>query len=105
MLALNGTLQANRGTYRLDLGLVQRTFEVQGGKIDFQGDTAFDPTLDIAASYTVRQPDQQDIRILATIGGTLSHMQLSLSSDLRYALSQTEILSYLVFGVPTFALV
>ena len=31
-------------------------------------------------------------------------MQLSLSSDLRYALSQTEILSYLVFGVPTFAL-
>ena len=31
-LALSGTLSADRGTYRLDLGIVQREFQVQSGK-------------------------------------------------------------------------
>ncbi len=102
-LALSGTLEANRGTYRLDLGLVQRTFQVDSGSVTFFGEPQINPGLDIWASYTVRQANRQDVRIRAHLGGTLNNMQLSLSSDERIPLSTTEILSYLVFGAPSFA--
>ncbi|HET7585785.1 MAG TPA: translocation/assembly module TamB domain-containing protein [Gemmatimonadaceae bacterium] len=102
-LALSGTLEANRGTYRLDLGLVQRTFQVDSGSVTFFGEPEINPGLDIWASYTVRQASRQDVRIRAHLGGTLNNIQLSLSSDERIPLSTTEILSYLVFGAPTFA--
>ena len=103
-LALDGTLLANRGQYRLDLGPVNRRFDVTSGSISFYGEPGFDPALDITAVYTVRQPDREDVRIRANIGGTLQNIRLSLSSDERIAISTTEILSYLVFGAPTFAL-
>jgi autotransporter translocation and assembly factor TamB len=48
--------------------------------------------------------DRPDVRVRADIGGTLRNPRLSLSSDERIAISTTEILSYLVFGAPTFAL-
>ena len=35
-LALEGTLLAERGTYRLNLGVIQRTMEVEGGTVRFQ---------------------------------------------------------------------
>ncbi|MBC7790624.1 MAG: translocation/assembly module TamB [Anaerolineae bacterium] len=103
-LALDGTLLANRGQYRLDLGPVNRRFDVTSGSIIFYGEPGFDPALDITAVYTVRQPDREDVRIRANIGGTLQNIRLSLSSDERIAISTTEILSYLVFGAPSFAL-
>ncbi len=103
-LALDGTLLANRGQYRLDLGPVNRRFDVTSGSIIFYGEPGFDPALDITAVYTVRQPDREDVRIKANIGGTLQNIRLSLSSDERIAISTTEILSYLVFGAPSFAL-
>ena len=60
-------------------------------------------SLNIWATYTVRQASQlsQDVRIIAHIGGTLLDPKLDLSSDTRFALSYTEILSYLVFGQPS----
>lgn len=58
-LALDGPLQTVRGTYRLNLGPVQRTFEVQSGEIRFFGDPDLNPTLDISAVHTVRQYSQQ----------------------------------------------
>jgi translocation and assembly module TamB len=104
-LALRGALNANRGTYRLDLGLVQRTFQVDSGSINFYGEPELNPTLDIWASHLVRQANRQgqDVRIHANIGGTLQELRLSLTSDEQLALSYTEMLSYLVFGAPSFA--
>jgi translocation and assembly module TamB len=54
--------------------------------------------------HTVRQTgsDRRDIRIRVTIGGTLSQPRLALSSDERIQISETQILSYLVSGQPTF---
>jgi translocation and assembly module TamB len=49
-LALDGSLQTVRGTYRLNLGPVQRTFEVQSGGMRFFGDPDLNPTLDITGS-------------------------------------------------------
>lgn len=103
-LTLEGPLLANRGTYRLYLGPVVRTFEVQRGVITFFGGPVIDPALDIVAVHTVRQAgsDRRDIRIRVTIGGTLSQPRLLLSSDERIQISETQILSYLVSGQPTF---
>ncbi len=104
-LALEGPLLANRGTYRLYLAPgVIRTFEVQRGVITFFGGPVIDPALDIVAVHTVRQAgsDRRDVRIRVTIGGTLSQPRLALSSDERIQISETQILSYLVSGQPTF---
>jgi translocation and assembly module TamB len=103
-LALAGELRADRGTYTLDLGIVQRRFDVTQGSISFYGVPGFNPGLDISAVHTVRQVDRPDVRIRATIGGTLLQPRLTLTSDERIPLSTTNILSYLVFGVPEFAL-
>ena len=104
-LTLEGPLLANRGTYRLYLAPgVIRTFEVQRGVITFYGGPVIDPSLDIVAAHTVRQAgsDRRDVRIRVTIGGTLSQPRLALSSDERIQISETQILSYLVSGQPTF---
>jgi translocation and assembly module TamB len=100
---LDGSIDVERGTYRLDLGLVQRTFQVDSGTVTFYNDPQQAGTLNIWATYTVRQANQlsQDVRIIAHIGGTLLDPRLDLSSDERIALSYTEILSYLVFGQPS----
>ncbi|HET7551668.1 MAG TPA: translocation/assembly module TamB [Gemmatimonadaceae bacterium] len=101
----SGTLRVSRGTYRLDLGVVQRTFQVDSGYVTFYGDPNIPAELDVRATYTVRQASResgQDVKIVAHIGGTLAQPRLELSSEERIPLSNTEILSYLVFGQPSF---
>jgi translocation and assembly module TamB len=101
----SGTLRVSRGTYRLDLGVVQRTFQVDSGFVTFYGDPNIPAELDVRATYTVRQANResgQDVKIVAHIGGTLAQPRLDLSSEERIPLSNTEILSYLVFGQPSF---
>lgn len=108
-LALDGQLNAVRGTYRLNVvPFVQPTFDVEQGTLRFFGTPDLDPALDITAINTVRRPRQslngQDIRIRATIGGTLSAPSLALSSADNLPLSQSDLLSYLITGEPAFAL-
>jgi hypothetical protein len=108
-LALDGQLNTVRGTYRLDVvPFVQPTFDVEQGTLRFFGTPDLDPALDITAINTVRKPAQslngQDIRIRATIGGTLSAPSLTLSSADNLPLSQSDLLSYLITGEPAFAL-
>lgn len=101
----SGTLRVSRGTYRLDLGVVQRTFQVDSGFVTFYGDPHIPAELNVRATYTVRQASResgQDVKIVAHIGGTLAQPRLELSSEERIPLSNTEILSYLVFGQPSF---
>ncbi len=108
-LALDGQLNAVRGTYRLNVvPFVQPTFDVEQGTLRFFGTPDLDPALDITAINTVRRPrtslNGQDIRIRATIGGTLSAPSLALSSADNLPLSQSDLLSYLITGEPAFAL-
>lgn len=108
-LALEGQLNAIRGTYRLNVvPFVQPTFDVEQGTLRFFGTPDLDPALDITAINTVRRPQQslngQDVRIRATIGGTLSTPTLTLSSADNLPLSQSDLLSYLITGEPAFAL-
>ncbi len=107
-LALDGTLLAERGTYRLNLGFgaVQRTFDVERGTLRFFGEPELNPTLDIQAVNIVRQYTRQDrdIPVRITIGGTLVAPTLKLgSADPTLALSESDAISYLFTGRPSLA--
>ena len=104
-LALFGILSADRGTYRLNLGIVQRTFDLEEGTVRFFGDADINPTMDINALHVVRQANKQDIRIRVHLGGTLlppPGPELSFSSADGYRIDQPQLLSYLITGAPTF---
>ena len=98
---LTGTLQATRGTYRLSLGPVTKEFTVTQGTVKYFGTPDLDAGLDIRATHVVHaaqltgQP--RDVTVTATIGGTLSIPKLTLAAD-QPNLSQTEIISILLFG-------
>ncbi len=102
--SLNGKIFVQHGTYRLDLGIVQRTFTVDSGSVRFYGDVEKGGLLNVWASSTVRQANRQgeDVKILAHITGTTNDPRPEFSSGERYALSEPEILSYLIFGQPSF---
>ena len=107
-LALDGTLLAERGTYRLNLGFgaVQRTFDLERGTVKFFGEPELNPTLDIQAVNIVRQYTRQDrdIPVRMTIGGTLVAPTLKLGSgDPSLVLSESDAISYLFTGRPSFA--
>lgn len=107
-IALTGALQTVRGTYRLDLGPVQRTFEVEGGQIEWFGDAdyVFNPSLDISALHTVRQYSKQgsqpDVRVRVNIGGTLLAPTAALSTPDSARVKNADLISYLVTGGPSF---
>ncbi len=102
---VRGEIQATRGTFRLDLGLLQRTFQVDSGRVRLNGPLSVPPTMDIQASYTVRQADREDVKIGARLSGSVDAPRLTLSSgDLGTTASETEIISYLLFGAPSFVL-
>ena len=102
-LALQGTLTANRGQYRLELGrAISRTFDVTSGRLTFAGEPQVNPALDISAVHTVRTENGQDVHVRVSIRGTLLNPQLTLSSDEGMQISQTDLVSYLAFGKPSF---
>lgn len=100
---VSGTLQALRGTYRLKVGPVSREFVVSQGTVRYFGTPDQDAALDIQAKHTVHpvptrtQPNPPDITVVAHIGGTLLVPKITLQAE-KLDLSQTEIISYLLFG-------
>ena len=97
---LEGKILVQRGTYRLDFGLVQRTFQVDSGSVSFFGDASRAGALDVWASTIVRQANRQgeDLTIFAHIGGTTVAPKFDFSTGEHVAMSQTEIFNYLIFG-------
>ncbi|HEV8265140.1 MAG TPA: translocation/assembly module TamB domain-containing protein [Gemmatimonadales bacterium] len=103
---LSGTLQAPRGTYRLVVGPVTREFVVNQGTVRYFGTPDLDAELDIEARHVVHpapgltQRTTEDITIVAHIRGTLLVPRLTLEAE-RQQLSQSEIISYLMFAKPS----
>jgi hypothetical protein len=106
---LSGTLQAPRGFYRLKIGPVTREFMVTEGTVTYFGTPDLDAELDIAAKHTVHpvptpsQSSAEDIVVVAHITGTLLVPRVTLEAE-RQDLAQTEVISYLFFGKPSFDL-
>ena len=109
-LALEGQLSADKGTYRLNIvdPFIQPTFDVQSGNLRFFGTSDLNPSLDIRAIHTVRQPRQsangRDVRVEVGITGTLARPQLALRNPDNLPLSESDLLSYLVTGEPAVGL-
>ena len=109
-LALEGNLSADKGTYRLNLvdPFIQPTFDVQSGTLRFYGTPDLNPSLDITAIHTVRQPQKsvngRDVRVEVDITGTLAQPLLSLRNPDNLPLSESDLLSYLVTGEPAVGL-
>lgn len=103
---IDGTLGAPRGSYRLTIGpqnsplAVTRDFRVTRGTVRFFGTPDFNPDLDITAEHQLRTVQGKQFLVFARIGGTLLYPRLTLESDERPPLSETEIVSYLIFGQP-----
>ncbi len=99
---LDGTLRAVRGTYRLAVGPTSKEFRVTLGTVRFFGTPDLNPDLDIVAEHSVQAINGGDLVVRVVIGGTLLVPKLSLESDQRPPLSESEIVSYLLFGRPSF---
>ncbi|HEX5386829.1 MAG TPA: translocation/assembly module TamB domain-containing protein [Gemmatimonadales bacterium] len=95
-----GTLEAVRGIYTLKIPPITRDFTVDHGTVRYFGTPDLNAELDIAAEHTVRSRQGDEIPITAHITGTLRAPQLSLESTAAGQLSETDLLSYLVTGVP-----
>ena len=103
-LVMLGALQAIRGTY----SILGRTFQVASGTVEFVGTPGINPTLNIVASTRVRQAGasgggNDNISIQATVSSTLLDPRVSLSSE-GGAIAESDLVSYLVFGVPSYQL-
>jgi translocation and assembly module TamB len=101
---LDGTMRAVRGTYRLAMGYenspiaLNKEFRVTRGTVRFFGTPDFNPEMDIVAENTVRPVEGTPLTVRVLIGGTLLYPRLTIESDAQPPLSQTEIVSVLVFG-------
>ena len=102
---LDGVVIAERGTYTLDLGrVVQREFQVEGGTVTFFP-TDPDPLLNISAIHTVRAASTgANVRIRVRITGPFSNPAVGLESAESFGMSQSDMVSYLIFGQPNFEL-
>ena len=94
-----GNFAALRGTYTLHIGFVTRDFQVERGNVRYFGTPDLNAELDIQASHMV-QTQQEDIKVIAKITGTLLLPKLSLESDVRPQPTESELVSYLMFGRP-----
>jgi translocation and assembly module TamB len=99
---LDGTLRAVRGTYRLVVGPTSKEFLVTRGTMRFFGTPDLNPVLDIVAEHSVQAINGGTLVVRAVISGTLQVPKLTLESDERPPLSESEIVSYLLFGRPSF---
>jgi translocation and assembly module TamB len=100
-LALSGTLSADRGTYRLDLGIVQREFQVQSGRISFFGTPDFNPAIDVTALYRVKQSNRADIPVQARIVGNFYPQPALELTSTDASVAQSDLVSYLATGRPS----
>lgn len=98
---VDGRMDALRGNYTLVIGPVRRDFQVQKGQVRFLGTPDLNADLNITAEHTVRPLDgSQDVPVIATITGTLLEPKLELTSTILPPISETNLVSYLMFRRP-----
>jgi translocation and assembly module TamB len=99
-ILLVGTLEANRGNY-VAFG---RQFQVRGGTVEFVGTPGVNPSLNIEAVNRLRREGGEPLDIVASVQGTLMNPRISLTSDAQPPIAQSDLISYLIFGRPAYAL-
>ena len=106
-MQIYGTMEAVRGTYNLPIGPLLREFDVVSGSVRFLGTPDFNPSIDITAQHEVRAGQaggSGNLAVLVRLTGTLQNPSIQLTSNTQPPLPESELLSYLVFGQPSFRL-
>ena len=99
-LVLVGSVAALRGSYNA----FGRAFQVRSGVVDFLGTPGINPNLSIEAVHRLRQQGGEPLDIVARLEGTLVAPRISLTSDGTVAIAESDLISYLLFGRPSYAL-
>ena len=99
-----GELEGERGTYTLAAGPIVRRFDINYARLTFQDETELNPTLEVLASRTIIDQTGRPVDIDVNIGGTMRAPTLALGSGDATGIPQSELLSFLFFGQPSFAL-
>jgi translocation and assembly module TamB len=99
-LVLAGQLSALRGAYN-NFG---RRFAVTSGVVGFAGTPDLNPTLSIQTVTRIRTTRGEPMNIQATVEGTLLEPRVSLSSDFQPPIAESDLVSYLLFGQPSYGL-
>jgi hypothetical protein len=99
-IVLVGTLEPVRGTY----ATFGRQFQVEGGSVDFAGTPGINPALNINAVTRLRRQGGEPLAIFANVGGTLMNPRVRLSTDAQPPIAESDLISYLLFGRPSYAL-
>ncbi len=98
-----GTINTLRGTYTLRVAPgTSRDFQVEQGSIRFLGTSDLNATLDINASHELQTQSGDPLTVMVHVGGTLEAPRIDLTSNYQPRINESEIISYLVFGAPTF---
>ena len=106
-MQIYGTMEAVRGSYNLPIGPLLREFDVVSGSVRFLGTPDFNPDIDITAQHEVRAGSaggSGNLAVLVRLTGTLQNPSIQLTSNTQPPLPESELLSYLVFGQPSFRL-
>ena len=100
-LVLQGEMDVVRGTY----SRLPRTFNMTEGTFRFVGTPGFNPDMDVTAVNRLQTREGERLTITANISGTLLAPQIALTSDAEVAISEADLISYLLLGQPASALV
>ncbi len=99
-LLLLGSLEATRGAYTA----FGRQFQVVEGTIEFVGTPGINPSLTIEAVNRLRREGGEPLNIIAQVEGTLISPEVRLSTDAQPPIAESDLISYLIFGRPSYAL-
>jgi autotransporter translocation and assembly factor TamB len=99
-IVLVGELEAVRGTYEI----VGKQFQVSGGTVTFVGTPGINPALNIEAVTRLRREAGDPLNITARVQGTLASPRVTLTSDAQPPIVESDLISYLIFGRPSYAL-
>ncbi|HTK55985.1 MAG TPA: translocation/assembly module TamB domain-containing protein, partial [Gemmatimonadales bacterium] len=101
---VDGTLTAERGQYTFKLG-VTKNFDVDRGTVRFLGTPDLNAELDLTAHHQVKPTDgSHEFQMLARITGTLLVPKLTLANPESPSMTETDMVSYLMFGRSSSAL-
>jgi len=103
-LRVFGTLTGDQGVFTLRAGLIVRRFDLVSAEVRFVGSDSPNPALDILAERTVIGPDGRPIDIQVHVGGTFENPTLEVRTADGQTVPESELLSFLLFGRPSFAL-
>lgn len=99
---ISGTLEGDRGIFTLQVGPIVRRFTLVETTVRFFGTPEIDPGLDVTASRIIPGTGGQFTEILLHLTGTLQAPEVEVTTAEGAAVPESEILSFLLFGRPSF---